>query len=145
MIPVWTERNTWVKTFINDGVSIIDWGCGNKDILRYVKPLNYLGIDKDLPADIIANFNKEIPVIETKYDVGLVLGVLEYLDNPEYFLKSIKHSADTFIVLCLANRYKKEEWQNVFSAEDFNNLLIPLWKKVSFERKGNYILAICSN
>ncbi len=38
MIPVWTERNIWIKTFIDDGVSIIDWGCGNKDILRYIKP-----------------------------------------------------------------------------------------------------------
>lgn len=143
MIPPWTERNLWVKNFISENVSVVDWGCGNKDILRYINPSKYLGIDRISTADVVADFNIEIPTLFSKYDIGLVLGVLEYLNDPEYFLKSIKPSADTFIILCLSNKRKKPEWKNNFSAEEFNNLLIPNWKRVAFTKQENYILGIC--
>ena len=145
MIPAWTERNLWIKQYIPNSSSIIDWGCGNKDILRYITPKKYLGVDQTEFADIKANFNDQIPKIEEKFDLGLVLGVLEYLNNPKQFLTEIKPTADTFIILILSNRRKKPEWTNCFSNDDFINLTIPLWEKVSFERNGNYILAICSN
>lgn len=145
MIPTWSERNNWVKNFIPDNTSIVDWGCGDKDILRYIKPSKYTGIDQNESADFQADFDIEVPVLFSKYDIGLVLGVLEYLHDPEYFLRSIKPSADTFIVLCLSNKRKKPEWKNNFSIEDFNNLLIPIWNSVSFDRQGNYILGICKD
>ena len=145
MIPAWTERNTWIKQFIPQLASIIDWGCGNKDILRYITPRKYLGIDQTEFADINADFNLGIPKINDHYEVGLVLGVLEYLDDPKEFLELIKPTADTFIILVLSNKRKKEEWTNCFSSDDFTNLILPLWEKVSFERNGNYILAICNN
>lgn len=145
MIPVWTERNNWVKQYIPNELSIIDWGCGNKDILRYIKPKKYLGIDILSDADIVVDFNKDIPKISERYDIGLVLGVLEYLDNPKYFLESIKNSSNKFIILVLSRNTKKQEWTNCFTSDDFENLVIPLFKSVSFERNNDYILAICSN
>ena len=147
MTTPWTEINLWIKNFIPDNSSVVDWGCGNKDILRYINTNRYLGIDRNEYADIIADFNVEIPnvVFHKKYDIGLVLGVLEYVQDPEYFLRSIKYSANTFIILVLSNKRKKEEWKQNFSVEDFNNLIIPIWNTVSFDTQGNYILAICSN
>lgn len=145
MIPVWSERNNWIKNFIPNNTSVVDWGCGNKDILRYISPSKYTGIDQNEFADIQADFNIEIPILFSKYDVGLVLGVLEYLQDPDYFLRSIKPTADIFIILCLSNKRKKLEWKNNFTKEDFNNLLIPIWDRVSFDRYGNYILAVCQN
>lgn len=143
MIPIWTERNKWIKDSIPNDKSIIDWGCGNKDILRYINPPKYLGIDCISDADIIVDLNKEIPIINEKYNVGLVLGLLEYLDNPQEFLNSIKSTADIFLILILSTKKKKAEWKSNFSVESFNNLIIPTWKKVSFERNRNYILAVC--
>lgn len=145
MIPVWTERNVWISQYIPHLASVIDWGCGDKDTLRYICPRKYLGIDRTPESDIITDFNVSIPEIKDRFEIGLVLGVLEYLDNPNEFLESIKHTADTFIILILSNKRKKEEWKHNFTKDDFCNLLIPIWQNISFERKGNYILAICSN
>ncbi len=145
MIPVWTERNNWISKYIPSQSSVIDWGCGTKDTLRYLNVKDYLGIDITNEADIYANFNKEIPIIKNHYDVGLVLGVLEYLDNPKHFLENIKYSADTFYILIFSDMRKKHNWTNNLTSEDFYNLIIPLWKNVSFEKNGKYLLAICSD
>lgn len=142
MIPVWSERNNYISQHITSQSSVIDWGCGNKDTLRYISPKKYLGIDLNSDADIIADFNIEIPIITDHYDIGLVLGVLEYLNNPEHFLKSIKPSADKFIILSLPNR-KKSEWVRSFTIEEFQNLLIPIWTNVYFEKYNGYIIGIC--
>lgn len=141
-IPVWTERNNWVKQYIPDHSSIIDWGCGNKDILRYIKVTNYLGIDQHTQADIIADFNKSIPQIDEHFEIGLVLGVLEYLDDPKTFLESIKNTADTFVILSLPNR-KKPEWTQSFTIEEFQDLLKSIWPTTSFEKHNGYIIGIC--
>jgi 2-polyprenyl-3-methyl-5-hydroxy-6-metoxy-1,4-benzoquinol methylase len=145
MIPVWTERNLWVRDFIPENSSVIDWGCGKKDILRYYTPKEYLGIDIDPNADIIADFNQEIPKISGKYDVGLALGVLEYLEDYENFLKNISDSANVFLVLFLVDRRKKEEWKNAFTSEFAEEILRKNWKNVKIERDKNYLLGICSN
>lgn len=143
MIPVWTERNKWISLHIPENSTVIDWGCGNKDTLRYIKsPKKYLGIDRHPCADIVIDLNNNLPIINDHYDIGLVLGVLEYLDNPNDFLKNIKKTADKFIILSLPNR-KKPEWNNNFTVEQFQNLLIPIWNEVLFERHLGYIIGIC--
>lgn len=145
MIPEWTDRNLWIKNFIPKDSSIIDWGCGTKDILRYITSDHYLGIDILPTADIIVDLDEEIPTITKKYDVGLVLGVLEYLKNYDTFLDKIKDSAHTFIVLSLVDRKQKHNWKNSFTSDTFKILVQSKWKNVSFEINGNYILAICKH
>lgn len=142
MIPSWTERNKYITKHIPESASVIDWGCGDKDTLRYIQPKKYLGIDKNVEADIIADFNISIPVIEDHYEIGLVLGVLEYLNDPKHFLETIKSTADTFIILSLPNR-KKPEWSKNFTIEEFQALLLSIWTTVSFEKQGGYIIGIC--
>lgn len=143
--PVWTERNLWIREFIPNNKSIIDWGCGDKDILRYISPPKYLGIDKSELADIQVDFNLYIPDIEEKYDVGLVLGVLEYLDNPNIFLRSVKPTADRFLILCFVNHRLKPEWTNAFTSDELKIMLNGIWKTVKFETYKNYLLGICSD
>lgn len=143
--PVWSERNLWIREFIPANNSVIDWGCGDKDILRYISPPDYLGIDKFDLADIRADFNLQIPNIEEKYDIGLVLGVLEYLDNPNSFLRSIKPTADRFLILCFVNHRLKSEWTNAFTSDEVKLMLTSLWKNVSFETYKNYLLGICTD
>lgn len=145
MPPVWTERNLWIQEFIPSDKSVIDWGCGDKDILRYISPLKYLGIDKSELADIQADFNLHIPDIEERYQIGLVLGVLEYLDNPIAFLRSIKPTADQFLILCFVNHRLKPEWTNAFTSDEVSLMLNGLWKIVKFETHKNYLLGICSD
>ena len=145
MPPVWSERNLWIREFIPNDCSIIDWGCGDKDVLRYISPPKYLGIDQNPLADIQANFNESIPVIDKKYDTGLVLGVLEYLDDPNQFLRTIKPTADQFIILCFVNRRRKPEWTNAFTSDEVKQMLSTFWKNISYETYRNYLLAICSD
>ena len=113
--------------------------------MRYISPPRYLGIDQNPVADIQANFNESIPVIDTKYDVGLVLGVLEYLNDPQTFLKTIKPTADQFIILCFVNRRRKPEWTNAFTSDEVKQMLSFFWKNISYETYRNYLLAICSD
>ena len=145
MPPVWSERNLWIREFIPNNSSIIDWGCGDKDILRYISPSQYLGIDQNPLADIQEDFNKSIPVIDAVYDIGLILGVLEYLDNPKIFLQSVKPTAKQFLVLCFVDHRKKKEWTNAFTSNDVKILLSSLWKNVSYKSNKNYLLGICTD
>jgi len=118
----WSERNAFLKSFIPDDISIVDIGCGNKEILDFCKPSKYLGIDILPDADLIMNLDFPFSLKE-KYDLGLVLGVLEYLDDPDYTLSQIKDYADKFIFLTCAAK-KKQEWKQSFNKEQFKNLII---------------------
>lgn len=143
MIPVWTERNIWVKNFIPDNSSVIDWGCGDKDILRYISPSKYIGIDINPKADIIADFNIKVPKLFSTYDIGLVLGVLEYLNDPEYFLRSIKPTANKFLILTLPSLIKPS-WKQSFTDRQIESLLSKIWTNISTETDGQYLLNICT-
>ena len=145
MPPVWSERNFWIREFIPNNSSIIDWGCGDKDILRYISPMQYIGIDQNPLADIQADFNKSIPAINEIYDIGLILGVLEYLDDPKIFLQTVKPTAKQFLILCFVDHRKKKEWTNAFTSEEIKVLLSSLWKNVSYENNKNYLLGICTD
>lgn len=143
MIPAWTERNIWIKNFIPNNSSVIDWGCGDKDILRYITPSKYIGIDMNSKADIVADFNIEVPKMFSVYDVGLVLGVLEYLNDPEYFLRSIKPTANRFLILTLPS-LTKPAWKQSFTARQIESLLSTIWTDISTETDGQYLLNICT-
>ena len=97
----WSDRWAFVKNYIPDNTSIIDFGCGNKESLDYVYPTRYLGVDRLSCADLVADLDQNF-VLHDKFDLALLLGVLEYVKDPEYTLNNIVGNADNFIVLCLA-------------------------------------------
>lgn len=71
----WSNRWAFVKDYIPTDVSIVDFGCGNKEALDYVKPTQYLGVDRLPGADLVADLDKPFALDDT-FDVALLLGVL---------------------------------------------------------------------
>jgi hypothetical protein len=140
--PPWLSRNTFVAPLLAPNSTIVDYGCGNKEFLNYYLPSEYLGIDKNPNANIVADLETYIPDSKV-YDYGLVLGVLEYLNRPFEFIKKIKPTANCFIVLALIKAKKKEEWTNHFTESDFLENLQSIFSDVEMQTHERYHIFIC--
>lgn len=90
--PEWRKRIVALSSFITDeDKSVMDLGAGhmhlrrilNKDVLYY--PVDY---KKNTENTIVCNFNKgEFP--EKEVDVICAAGILEYIEDPVWFLKQV--------------------------------------------------------
>ena len=129
-----------LKYYISDNLSIVDFGCGNKEILEFCNPSEYLGIDITPNADLILDLNKEFS-LDKFFDLGLLLGVLEYVDDPNFTLNNIKLFAKKFIVVTLPVK-KKSEWKRAFTEESIDTLLRTHLKNIQHFQHGRYILSI---
>lgn len=138
----WSDRWAFVKDYIPDNVSIVDFGCGNKESLDYIKPARYLGVDQLPNADLVADLNEPF-VLDDKFDVALLLGVLEYVNDPTYTLNNIVRYADHFVVLSLTAKKAKPEWQRAFTEQSINDLLCKYFTSVTHHWHGRYILSVC--
>jgi hypothetical protein len=135
----WSERFNFVVTHIPIDCTVVDFGCGNQEILNFYKPKEYLGIDK-IP-NAMMNLNLDIDDIKIKnYDVGLLLGVLEYVDNPDIVLNKIKNFANMFLILTLPVK-KKLEWKRAFTEDSISKLLTAHFNSVENFRYNRYILS----
>ena len=131
----YTRKNMWrvrnkeiVKLVKGFNGSVLDLGCGDKDILNFFIPsegitvTKYIGLDRVNKADIVTDFNNEVVPLGTKYDLGLAIGLLEYLENPMEVLKAYKPFAKQWIILThhSAKAYKglKKSWHHRFTPDD---------------------------
>ena len=140
----WSQRNKFIVPFLNEQSSIIDYGCGHKDILNYYKPTKYLGIDLNPSADIVVDLNNFEPIY-FGYDYGLILGVLEYLNNPFTFLNKVSTTADKFIILNFIRGKRKKAWKQSFSLdqllEEYGNVFNSV---LNYKVNNKYDIFLCS-
>jgi hypothetical protein len=140
---VWYERNFFVKDFIPNNISLIDFGCGQKEILDFVTPSEYLGIDIHEDADIQHDLNKPL-LLDKKYDLGLWLGVLEYLDDPKGSLINQVNCAQRFLILTLNVEKKTHHgWKHAFTYKSIDRLLTTIFISVEHHFYNKYTLSIC--
>jgi hypothetical protein len=143
--PIWATRNVFLDQFELADCSVVDFGCGDKSILKYQTFREYIGLDQVPTADIQINFDTDAITLAKHYDVGLVLGVLEYLKDPAEFVRSMKPFADRFIIMILAKDVAKPEWRQAFTQESFAILLDGQWSDCKYITAGIYVIADCSN
>lgn len=117
----WSDRFLFLEKHIPDNVSIVDFGCGNKQILDYCNPREYLGIDICDDADLKINLNEHFS-LDKKYDLGLILGVLEHVIDPEFTLQNCIQHTDKLIVLTSSAKMKAE-WLHAFDKNKIQCLL----------------------
>lgn len=152
----WSGRNRKIAKLLHDSRfrgSILDLGCGDKDVLRYLRPkqqpTEYLGLDRVPPADIIIDFNTQTYAPPKVYDLGLVLGVLEYLEDPWNFLEHYKQYANRWIILTSYSQRKpnkglKATWkQRILPMDDTENFQ-KVFKNVSQTINKSSIIWSCS-
>ena len=143
--PVWSERNRFLKDYQIDNLNVLDFGCGDKSICNYFDFKSYVGFDREATSDIQLNFNDVTFEIHETGDLGLVLGVLEYLDDPNNFLNRIKHSCNRFIIMVLAIKGPKVHhgWQRVYNKESFNTILSKHFSNYNIKEFNKYLVADC--
>jgi cyclopropane fatty-acyl-phospholipid synthase-like methyltransferase len=122
----WSEPRSQIKNFnlvskfINDGDSVLDYGCGIGDFVRYLDRnkniSNYLGVDinsnfinmakKDYPDN---NFQliKDVNEIRGKWDSVCAIGVFTWFITKDDFIKTINKLYDIcnkqVLITCLHN------------------------------------------
>lgn len=82
-----------------DGVSVVDWGCGTKPAIKYVrrvKDVTYIGLDKleHVGADIVCDIEEPLFLgkdgsFASYIDIAFCMEVLEHTENPDSVLKNI--------------------------------------------------------
>jgi hypothetical protein len=98
-LPPWRFRNkTIAEKFLEPNKTVLDLGCGAKNLLQYYKPSKYLGIDGMPLGDIQLDLDKDFHLqIKPGWDYCVNSGILEYVDFPEKFLIKQKTLAKEYI------------------------------------------------
>lgn len=91
--PSWDDRNVIISSFIPDGSSVLDVGCGAQTLKRHLKSgCSYQPCDlvKSTEDVIVCDFNAGIyPDKSKSFDYVVCSGVLEYVHKPKEFLQRI--------------------------------------------------------
>lgn len=143
------ERIKLMAQFLKEGRSVLDIGCGQQALKKYI-PSNifYYGCDivKRDEHTIVCNFNNlEYPPFRY-YDYIFCSGVLEYIEDLEYFLYNIQGYGTEFIFSYAPNYTDVESrlksgWVNHYTLLDFQNLLEKLnYKVLAHTGWGNQII-----
>jgi hypothetical protein len=143
--PTWAKRNMLLDQFELEDCSVVDFGCGDRSVLNYQTFREYIGLDRAATADIQIDFDTDTITLDKHYDAGLVLGVLEYLEDPESFVRAIRPFADRFIIMVLARAVPKPEWRQSFTQESIATLLSRQWSNCKYIKASSYIIADCTN
>ena len=146
MTASWSERNVLLETFNLNECSVADFGCGDKSILEYYTPKSYVGLDRNPLADIQIDFDSnEIFKLDQTYDIGLVLGVLEYLEDPDSFVDGYRKFVDRFIILVLTRHAPKinHGWKRAFNESSFNLFLSKHFNEYTVTMHNRYLIAEC--
>jgi hypothetical protein len=132
--PAWDARAELAANFIPAGAQVLDLGCGNMSLQRFLPHgCSYRGCDlvaRDAQT-IVCDFNMgEFPTdAATDADIISALGVLEYITDAEGFFKHLR-AADCDVVLsyCAADLSGSIDraslgWLNHFSFLDLSELI----------------------
>ena len=146
--PSWQSRNDVVVSLIPSGSSVLDVGCGNRDIEKLLNGTSkYQGLDcvGDATNTIIVDFNKVDATqvhLATHYDYAVCSGVLEYIENAKTFLHFVATHSNKIILsyTIKENRNNKDAmsvngWVNEFTRAELEKLFHQTSLKIIQETK----------
>lgn len=145
--PSWSNRNLEISKRIDTNMSILDLGCGSKDLLNYVTPSYYIGIDFNDEADIKVNFNEDFSLPPKKFDYTVCSGLLEYLIDIDLFLSRIKNSADTYIISYWSKHSSIRDQAKLteFTIENFKNSINAHFELIEQFEWKSHLIFVCKN
>lgn len=107
--------------------SIVDLGCGDQDLRKYIPPfIEYYGVDiyKHKESTIVLNLNEK-EFLNQFVDVCFCSGIFEYIYDIPHFIENIKNNCNLIIGSYNFNDEVKERnpiWVNSYSKKDFYKL-----------------------
>jgi 2-polyprenyl-3-methyl-5-hydroxy-6-metoxy-1,4-benzoquinol methylase len=127
----WIKRIKEMSGFITPSESVMDLGCGQMWLSSFLDASNkYYPVDYTYRSDntIIADFNKnQFP--DLNVDVVFASGILEYIDNPKWFVKKISDCCKKCIISYCTIEYhpsirnrRNLKWVNDLTFKDIENL-----------------------
>jgi 2-polyprenyl-3-methyl-5-hydroxy-6-metoxy-1,4-benzoquinol methylase len=129
----WKQRAREIAGIIPIGASILDVGGGWGYIHDLLPNNEYRSIDTEewTDATIKADFNKgEFPDIGT-FDIIIIQGLMEYINDPEGFLEKIKKYGNRMIISYNIDQNKIER-KNKITFQKFDDILEKThWIKLS--------------
>lgn len=151
--PEWDDRNKTIASFIPEGSSVLDLGCGAKTLKRFLGPeTTYQPCDLIRSSDevIQCDFNAGIyPSVVCRYDYVICSGVLEYIRKPKVFLEKIGGLGERLIVTynvfpAGGSRMDRlaDNWVNHFSEAELHSQFEKSgfeWKILSLRNTFEYI------
>lgn len=146
--PKWTGRNKQISKFIENNTNVLDLGCGSKDLLNYLRPKKYVGVDYKQPlCDIEINLNTNFVLPDGPWDYLVASGVLEYLDNLENFFSKINSSSEKYIFTFwkLAHKSESIKNKNLQSLEYTEKLIEKYFDIIDTDKFRNHVIFICKN
>jgi hypothetical protein len=151
----WEERTKLMAQWIPDESSVIEFGCGNMLLKKYLPqkvqytPSDLVRRDKDT---VIIDLNQKSPLKLPRHNVFFFSGVLEYVYDIERLIQSCLQVSDLLIfsytpcdmktVSRIAQR-RSEGWVNDYSKEEIFKLSQDYGLKLLEERIWNNQLLLC--
>jgi hypothetical protein len=127
--------NLFFQRYVEKGASVVHFGSGDQSLKELIQPTEYVGVDIMDGCDVKCDLNVEFPDFgDKKFDIALVAGVVEYLDNPAEFLSKVRYIANTTIILEYKYDYCenfKEEWKKAWIKTGCEWELSWLWDHVN--------------
>ena len=87
--PHWQHRNKMISEMMLPNSSVLDLGCGAKNLLKFYKPSKYLGVDGVISADLVIDLNSNFD-LPAGWDYAVNSGILEFVVRPDLYLEKIK-------------------------------------------------------
>jgi hypothetical protein len=97
----WRAIHADVADYVPAGSSILDIGCGDKDILNTISVDSdgeYWGIDLNSAADQVHDLDGDLLTLNKTWDVGLCIETLGFIDDPGRMLDHYKQYANSWII-----------------------------------------------
>jgi hypothetical protein len=95
-----SERNRLIAAMIAPGSTVLDVGAGTQQLRRFLPDdCEYQPCDlQPAPGVLVCDLNEgRLPAVSHRYDVLVASGVLEFLRNPESFLRRIHSLGETLL------------------------------------------------
>jgi hypothetical protein len=151
----WTKRIEKMSSFL-DGAekSVCDFGCGPQWLRKYIpKKIEYVGVDyKNRGFDtVVCDINnKELPEECFRNDVIFCSGFLEYVEDLDWFIKSVCQTANKLICSYCSldsvpsiNQRVGNGWVNHLHLEEIINIVLSNnFSLINIERyNGNTLMS----
>ena len=94
----WKSIHKDVKLYVPDGSSVLDLGCGDKEILNTIVTNDYWGVDLYPKADEHHDLDAELLTWDRTWDVGLIVETLSFIREPDRLLDHYKQYANSWII-----------------------------------------------